>query len=349
VKPRISATCPNVVQELLADPPTETADETISRLSVNITWPVERDERTDFISDEAYERVMNVPTGTARKRQEAIEIAAVREENRLANVAIRKQIIIAQQTLKNLTDLEEKKKAERLILSAMLISKDFVSDECLKQIRAHGDYVKGNDAYNSPYAIMDIVKKLFSGSGAPSALRRLEQENILRSIRQGTVQLHVYIESFTDQVDRCEAEGSVFTDHAMLIGLFIWGLNIDIFAEYINEYNDNPASKPATVNLVMTDVANWYESRMGTDPRLRSVLEGQDVTGNFGAFALSDIDEPVAKAPVCQLCGKGKYTAIECFKLLDEEFMEDLRGTVTMHKKALDDKRKSGRGSPRSS
>jgi len=346
VTPRVSSTCPNVVQEILADPPNETIDERNNRLSACITWPVERDERTDCISDEAYARVMGTPVGTVRKRQEVLEIAAVREENRIANVAIRKQVLSAQQTLKNLIDKAEKQEAERLSLSAMLISKEFMSEECLKQVRAHGSYNKGNDATNSPFVLMTIIKSLFSGSGAPSPLRRLEQENILRSIKQGTVPLHVYVESFTDQVDRCEAEGSTFGDPRMLIGLFIWGLNIDIFADYINEYNDDPTSKPNTVNLAMTDVSNWYETRMGTDPRLRNILEGHDPTGNFGAFASTGVEDGETKI-VCQLCGKEKHTAIECFKLLDSDFMEDLRGTVKLHKKALDDKRKGDRGAPK--
>jgi len=203
VKPRVTAACPNVVEELLGDPPTETADEKITRLSAGITWPVELDERTDFISDEAYERVIAETSATRRSRAEMREVAAIREVNRVANVAIRKQIIIAQQTLKNLADLEDKKRTERLTLSALLVSKEYISSECLKQLRAHGDFDKANDANNSPFRIMRIIKTLFSGGHGPSALRQMEQENVLRAIRQGNVQLHVYVESFMDQIDRC--------------------------------------------------------------------------------------------------------------------------------------------------
>jgi len=234
-----------------------------------------------------------------------------------------------------------------LILSATLISKEFLSEECLKQVRAHGDYDTGNGSYNSPFTILEIIKKIFAGSGAPSIARRIEQENILRSFKQGTVPLHVYVESFTDQVDRCEAEGSTFADPSLLVGISIWGLNIDIFAEYIYDYNDAPASKPGTLGEVMTDASEFYESRMTTDPRLRGVLKGIDPTGNLGAYeaeATKGIVDDVPKIhtpPPCQLCDKGKHSAKECLKLLDEEYVSGLQEIVKSLKKSLKDKRKS--------
>jgi hypothetical protein len=339
VKARVTMASPNVIGELLADPPVETADQRLARLSDNVQWPAERDERTDFISDEAYARVMAVPAGLPRKRQQDIEVASARQANKLANVGIRAECIIAQQTLKNLTDTEEKKRAERMIMSAALISKEFVSEECLKMIRNHGDFQKGLGDYNSPYAIMEIIKKLFGGSGTPSISRRIEQENILRSMKQEIVPLPVYVESFMDQLDRCEAEGSQLNDQSLLVGLFIWGLNVDVFSDYINQYNDDPTTKPGTLSGVMSDVATFYNSRMHTDPRLRGILEGHE-SKDFGAFASDEIRNRGLQVIKCQFCGKEKHTAKECFKLLDQDFVDKLYANVSGRMEELEKRKK---------
>ena len=45
---------------------------------------------------------------------------------------------------------------------------------------------------------------------------------------------------------------------------------------------------------------------MGTDPRLRNILEGYDPTGNVGALSSKSVEDGVIKV-MCQLCWKEKY------------------------------------------
>jgi hypothetical protein len=131
-----------------------------------------------------------------------------------------------------------------------------------------------------------------------------------------------------------------------LVGLFIWGLNVDVFAEYINDYNDDPTCKPGSVSEVMTNVAEFYESRMTTDPRLRAILEGTDQSGNFGAFLVEPTKEEVGDKAVvkCQLCDKGKHSAKDCFRILEEAFVEEWQSRVLALKLSMEEKRKASKG-----
>ena len=101
--------------------------------------------------------------------------------------------------------------------------------------------------------------------------RRHDLEDALRALKQGTSALHLFNNRFKRHFCMCVSAGSAITQ-AELIAKYIYGLNLQVFEEYIRKYAADQDSVPVTVGEVMADALLYYKRVVGVDPALSKAI-----------------------------------------------------------------------------
>ena len=190
---------------------------------------------------------------------------------------------------------------------------------------------------------MEILCRVIGGVSKNDGRRRIDQEDALRSVRQGSMPTHLYCTMFKRGLRKCVHSGSRIPESDLIL-FFVNGLNVTVFENYINGFNDDPTSIPTTVAAVMADSLDHQQRVVRTNPSLakapdnstRAFIAYSTEVGRMGdsmgeeasvAAVSSSVTTPVAEVPPaikCQICHRLNHEAPFCFKLRDPDFVHKL-------------------------
>lgn len=334
---------PYAFPELSEAPKEESEEELLARITQDIPEIPLKDGRATILPRPTREEIATLPNATARALASDDAILAMQEENRAFNAAAtltnRHRGIVHKTRMENHQALV----LERPKMAAWLISEEVMAASVLDEIKADGLYIPGPTGVVPAHTIMEIVCRVLGGVSKNDGRTRIDHENALRVIRQGSMPTHQYCTVYKRALRKCVHSGSVISASDLIL-FFVNGLNVTVFENYINGYNADPSTIPTTVAAVMADALDYQQRVVRTNPSLAKALDNSNKAFVAYSTEIGDTEEstggeahvaavsstatvPHAEAPAvvkCQLCHKDKHEAPYCFKLRDPDFVRRL-------------------------
>ena len=248
----------------------ETEEEARTRRLVGIPQLPLENEKSTLLDDDKYAEVMALPANQ-RTRAEAVVVDAMQTQRRLRNAGIRdinagRKIVFEDRAAKDIG-----KQRDRPKMAAWLLGDKCLSPSALEEIKADGHFKSGAGETNTADEIREIIHRVIGGVSVKDVKRRHDLEDALRALKQGTSALHLFNNRFKRHFCMCVSAGSAITQ-AELIAKYIYGLNLQVFEEYIRKYAADQDSVPVTVGEVMADALLYYKRVVGVDPALSKAI-----------------------------------------------------------------------------
>ena len=337
---------PECFLELSNAPLVETEEENLARLTGDIPLVPLMDDRNKCLDDAAYAVVMALPA-PQRARAEALAIRDMQAAARNAN-----QAIALLNTDRALRHADRRKRdlakiAERPKMAAWLVSEHVMPATIHDELKADGRYIAGEDGVVPAHVIMEIACRVLGGVSLNNIKMRMDHEAALRSNRQDNLPTHLYNTNFKRCLRKCVSSGSTIPQ-TELIAIYIYGLNLQLFEDYIRAYGADTESVPDTVGAVMANALEYLKNVIAINPALSKVLDHS--TKAFVAYATEEVlevkttnvstnsttDPEPSEAGTslgCQLCGKLYHVATGCFKLKNAAFVQSLVDAMPVGRK----------------
>ena len=189
----------------------------------------------------------------------------------------------------------------------------------------------------------------------PRREQQLKAQIGIRTMKQGSTRLDIFITMFKEQRVLCEDLGLVLGEEE-LRSIFIGALNVEVFGHYKEAFYADEGLYPDTLDEVFIHANDFYVRKCQAFPSMASVLgdttgyavystgyeyddgegvepgtqKGRAVAGiESGMKSVRLAEPPAAPAlapwaipfpkPVCQLCEKPGHTAQTCYSFRDPE------------------------------
>ena len=347
---------PEINNELFIAPLPETEAEALQRRLLDIPQLPIENEKSKVLNDADYDMVMALPANQ-RPRATDIAIEKMQDERRNRNLGTAAINADRKLTYENRVAQDVLKRSQRPKMAAWLLSEGIMLASTVEEIKADGKYHYGLRADE----IFEITRRILGGISKLDVKMRLDLENALRALKQGTVPTHVYNTAFKRGLRKCVSAGSLISD-ADQIAIYVYGLNLEVYEDYIRQYAVDVDLVPKTIGEVMAHALAYHKRIVGVNPAMAKILDPSSKA--FVAYAaeydekddneiLNVVDAGLRNLSVtrCQLCDKPGHLAFKCWKLADAAYVQDVTSkasddkmTRNAERRSKDKKKKSGSG-----
>ena len=219
---RLAELYPSIYKEFSEAALVETEAEAWARLEPEFPQVPLQNDMTNVVPADVFDQWADNPNAARRTQAFMIAIEEVREARRIQNQAAIAANKVATASITALVAEVTKKKDLRVSMANLLLGPKFISHDCLVTIQADGRFLLGQE--NSAFTIHAIVMDKLQQMPGPRREQQLKAQIGIRTMKQGSTRLDIFITMFKEQRVLCEDLGLVLGEEE-LRSIFIGALN----------------------------------------------------------------------------------------------------------------------------